>query len=432
MGRASRASFTAGILLLVSSHEASWPPRSTGAPAPPPGRLGALADPSPLSTQEEGHPLALALARQFNPAMVLPWRDIWPVEVRYAWHDGADLVARVKTGGRVREHVAVPGRMLDRTDWSHLPSRTPEGHEVRYYVDAPGDDRPAGQEGLSRWRHRWRQIVQPNGLDASPSQSAYPPTQYAHLFWWNRAKGLLAIQYWFYYPFNEWANRHEGDWEHIQVVLEGPSTFEDGATFKPVGHQFFFHEFWVEPEEMVRLPGEDPAEDHPLVFVGGQGRFLFWGGDFSGGSFPLPGRYEKSGFRSKWLAPADEVVQQERFLAAGDFNVILLPEPERLDGRRHPELSWLRLPFYPGQASVFTNPPLYGLLGGDHPPSNPARRPEWSAPPASAPWAGRLVPMAEVLAEKSAGDRRLAGAAPGTWTAALVGLSEVLPAAKPQ
>jgi len=29
----------------------------------------------------------------------------------------------------------------------------------------------------------------------------------------------FVIQYWFFYPFNDGANNHEGDWEHINVIV---------------------------------------------------------------------------------------------------------------------------------------------------------------------------------------------------------------------
>src|SRR5262249_5766533 len=32
----------------------------------------------------------------------------------------------------------------------------------------------------------------------------------------------LALQYWFYYVFNDWNNKHESDWEMIQLVFHGP------------------------------------------------------------------------------------------------------------------------------------------------------------------------------------------------------------------
>ncbi|NQS97695.1 MAG: hypothetical protein HQ591_04510 [candidate division Zixibacteria bacterium] len=37
-----------------------------------------------------------------------------------------------------------------------------------------------------------------------------------------KEKYEYVIQYWFFYPFNDFANDHEGDWEHINVVI----TFE--------------------------------------------------------------------------------------------------------------------------------------------------------------------------------------------------------------
>jgi hypothetical protein len=358
-----------------------------------------------------------ALARRFNPAMAFPIEDVWPVEVRYAWHDGADLRARVegRAGRRTREYVAVRGRDLSHTDWSGLPHRTADGDPIRYYVDAPGDDRPVGRSGLTSWRKRWRQIVQPKGPQASPGSSDYAPTQYAHVYWWNRAEGLLAIQYWFYYPFNEWVNRHEADWEHIQIILRaGGQTATATAqvdlattSFTPLAHQYHFHDSWAAPTNMVRLAGSDPREDHALVYVGGKGNVLGWGGSFSGGSYPLPARFKRAGCRSRLVSPDDDTSAPARFIAASDFKVIVLPEPSRLDARRSPELSWLRLPFYAGQRTMSTNPPGYRALGRDHPPVQPGIRRGWMAPPEGPPWNGGL-------AEGST--RTGSDAWPATWT----------------
>jgi hypothetical protein len=85
-------------------------------------------------------------------------------------------------------------------------------------------------------------------------------------------------------------NHHEGDWERIQVIGAGPRRLTDAQAFRAVGFQYFFHDFWMEPTRLVWLAGE-AGEDHPLVHVGGDGRFLAWSGPFSGGSFPLPARY---------------------------------------------------------------------------------------------------------------------------------------------
>lgn len=48
---------------------------------------------------------------------------------------------------------------------------------------------------------------------------------FAHAFIWDdtashaAARYALILQYWFFYPFNDAVNQHEGDWEHINVVV---------------------------------------------------------------------------------------------------------------------------------------------------------------------------------------------------------------------
>ncbi|MGH2586086.1 MAG: hypothetical protein ACRDJE_14330 [Dehalococcoidia bacterium] len=44
-----------------------------------------------------------------------------------------------------------------------------------------------------------------------------PAVTYAYIV---REKGLLALQYWFYYYFNDWNNQHESDWEMIQLLFD--------------------------------------------------------------------------------------------------------------------------------------------------------------------------------------------------------------------
>jgi hypothetical protein len=358
--------------------------------------LVALARPSPLTAAEEANPGIQGLARRFNPAMVMPIPEIWPVEVRYAWHDGADLVAEVKAeaGLPARRWVAVPAADLARRDWSRLPHQLSDGRPIRYYVDAPGDDRPVAATGISGWRTRFRDIA---GRQVEPAASQYPPTQYAHLFWWNRDAGLLAIQYWFYYPFNEWVNHHEADWEHVVVVLQGIPRLQapgDEAGATALGHLFFFHDSWLQPRRLVRLDGTESGTHHPVVFVGGEGRLLAWDGPFSGGSYPLPGRYPRAGFEPRFLAPDEQLPVGARFLAPADFQVIVLPEPERLDGARHPELSWLRLPFFAGQRRVHINPPGYRTLDKDHPPVQPGVRRGWLSAPTNAEYPDTVMPTA--------------------------------------
>lgn len=40
----------------------------------------------------------------------------------------------------------------------------------------------------------------------------------------------LVLQYWFFYPFDDGGNKHEGDWEHINAVVSPRSAVERGLT----------------------------------------------------------------------------------------------------------------------------------------------------------------------------------------------------------
>ena len=42
----------------------------------------------------------------------------------------------------------------------------------------------------------------------------------------SRHPGKLALQYWFFYAFNDFNNTHEGDWEMIQLIFDAPMRAE--------------------------------------------------------------------------------------------------------------------------------------------------------------------------------------------------------------
>ena len=408
-------------------------------------RAGDVGMASPLSAAEEASPALRALARRFNPAVALPDADgPWPVDVAYTWSTGADLRARTVTGAgwTTGDHVVLSGARLGREPWGDLPTRDGKGRAIQYWVDAPGDDAPS-PSGRTSWRERWRAIA---GND--PEGSPFPPTEYAHAFWLDRAHGRLAIQYWFFFPFNEWINHHEGDWEHVQVILADAGAAGSTAAaasagtsaaraphagaldrFRPVGYEFFFHGWRYQPPRVVRVQGADapaggaataPADgdgEHVVVFSGGRGQFLWWGGSQSGGSYPLPARYAGAGSGLGPFRPADDTRHPGRFVPAEAFRVVLLPEPQRLDTRARPELSWLQLPFYAGAPRAFTNPPLTNALGGGGAPLQPARRREWDAVDQHPLWTGtplvdeapeRLLPRAWRLIGPTADGSHLA------------------------
>ena len=77
-----------------------------------------------------------------------------------------------------------------------------------YWLDFPGDPLDAGCS-YEQWFNR---------IAAGKATTAY-----AHIV---GEQGKLALQYWFYYPFNEWNNKHESDWEMIQLVFDRPTAEE--------------------------------------------------------------------------------------------------------------------------------------------------------------------------------------------------------------
>ena len=50
-----------------------------------------------------------------------------------------------------------------------------------------------------------------------------PPTQYARLATDPERPGQFAIQFWWWYVYNDWNDLHEGDWEMSQIVFDAPT-----------------------------------------------------------------------------------------------------------------------------------------------------------------------------------------------------------------
>jgi hypothetical protein len=78
-----------------------------------------------------------------------------------------------------------------------------------YHLDFPGNALQPGCDYLN-----WQEHL---GAERSPTAYAHVATDPAH-------PGRLALQYWFFYVFNDWNNLHEGDWEMIQLVFDAPTT----------------------------------------------------------------------------------------------------------------------------------------------------------------------------------------------------------------
>jgi hypothetical protein len=67
------------------------------------------------------------------------------------------------------------------------------------------------------------------------------PVTYAHVSKEPGFPDKLALQYWFFYVFNDWNNLHEGDWEMIQLVFDA-STAAHALQRAPVEVGYSQHE----------------------------------------------------------------------------------------------------------------------------------------------------------------------------------------------
>ena len=63
------------------------------------------------------------------------------------------------------------------------------------------------------------------------------PAVYAHVRPRTGRPGQLALQYWFFYAYNDWNNLHEGDWENVQLLFDAADAREAlGETPVAVGY----------------------------------------------------------------------------------------------------------------------------------------------------------------------------------------------------
>ena len=86
----------------------------------------------------------------------------------------------------------------------------------KVYLDLPGDPRRAGCTYAQWFAER---------------RDSLTPTTYAHIV----ATGTdrLALQYWFFYVYNDFNNKHESDWEMMQIVFD-VGTVEAALSAEPV------------------------------------------------------------------------------------------------------------------------------------------------------------------------------------------------------
>lgn len=115
---------------------------------------------------------------------------------------------------------------------------------------------------------------------------ARQPVVYAHVATEDGRRGI-ALQYWFFYYFNDFNNLHEGDWEMIQLLFAADSV-EEALAQEPVQAAFAQHSggetaAWDAPKlerEGLRPVVYASRGSHASYY--GPGLWLGWGRDNSG------------------------------------------------------------------------------------------------------------------------------------------------------
>jgi hypothetical protein len=106
------------------------------------------------------------------------------------------------------------------------PSEDEVVGRFEYHLDFPGNALDPGCD-YERWGRRLTD-------EERPAVYAHVATDPGH-------PGQLALQYWFFYVYNDWNNLHEGDWELIQLVFEA-SDAREALAEAPVAIGYSQHE----------------------------------------------------------------------------------------------------------------------------------------------------------------------------------------------
>ncbi len=90
------------------------------------------------------------------------------------------------------------------------------------------------------------------------------PTVYAHIATDPEHPGKLAVQYWFFYTFNDFTNKHEGDWEMAQVDFDA-ATPEQALKIDPYQVDYAQHAggeraAWDGDPKLTKESGTHPLE----------------------------------------------------------------------------------------------------------------------------------------------------------------------------
>ena len=230
--------------------------------------------------------------------------------------------------GRQDVTLRTPHGTIDAPTASQLATAGPDS-----YLDLPGN---ALRPGCSyeKWYNQIRE--------------GHSPSIYARVV---TDQGHVVVQYWFYYVYNDWNDRHESDWEMIQVDFDVP-TVAAALRTEPAQTAYAQHE-----GSEVADWGEDKLRlvdgTHPVVYPGQGSHASYYSQEH------WLGRGPATGFGcDNTTAPGTQIRPQ----------VILLPSTVPTDP--NDPFAWLAFTGHWGEKQpTFNNGP-----------TGPATKTQWSTP----------------------------------------------------
>ena len=230
----------------------------------------------------------------------------------------------------------------------------------------------------------------------------FPHTAYVHAF--ERLDGNVVIRYYYFYPFNDFQNNHEGDWQYINVIV---NSFDPDMA-KLIGTDYKFHGkglTYTSIGERIFNPQTHfaPAEGrtHPVVYVGAG----------SHGGYPTGGHYSDPGRPGNPIAGDEDMttdgvvlstnVEDTKSEVAQSYDLILLPNPDPNQPNKglSPQMSWLGTGARWGTIDVSSpeNIPILENVVGDHSkaPQGPAQKDSWGISDSGSSYPRSDVPYTE-------------------------------------
>ncbi|MGA9277949.1 hypothetical protein [Ilumatobacter sp.] len=100
------------------------------------------------------------------------------------------------------------------------------------------------------------------------------PVVYGHITTQEGEPDKLAVQYWFYWYYNDWNNKHEGDWEGIQLLFD-VGTVEEALATDPTSTGYAQHEGGERADwDSAKLAREGT---HPVVYPSSGSHASYYG-----------------------------------------------------------------------------------------------------------------------------------------------------------